>query len=77
MDISDWARMRRKENTGRAKSVIIRGRSARLEGNKMNVIAVKEEKYVLVTVMRGDRETTGEVGRSPFTATDGARASGV
>ena len=43
----------------------------------MNIIAVKEEKYILVTVMRGDRETTGEVGRSPFTATNGARASGV
>ena len=43
----------------------------------MNIIAVKEEKYILVTVMRGDRETTGEVGRSPFTAMNGARASAV
>ena len=43
----------------------------------MNVIAVKEEKNVFVTVMRWDRKTTGEVGRSPFTATNGARASGV
>ena len=75
--MSDWARMRRKENTGRAKSVNIRGRSARLEGNKMNVIAVKEDKKIFKAIVRWDRKTTGEVGRSPFAATNSARASGV
>jgi hypothetical protein len=55
----------------------IGGRSARLEGNKMNVIAVKEDKNIFKAIVRWDRKTTGEVGRSPFTATDGARASGV
>ncbi len=77
LDMSDGTRVRRKEGTGRAKSMNIGGRGTRLEGNEMNIIAVKEEKNVFVTIMRGDRETTGEVSRSPFTATNGARASGV
>ena len=77
LDMSERTRVRRKESTGRAKSMNIGGRGTRLEGNKVNIIAVKEEKNVFVTVMRGDRETTGEVGRSPFTAMNGARASAV
>ena len=77
LDMSDGTRVRRKEGTGRAKSMNIGGRGARLEGNKMNIIAMKEKKNVFITVMRGDRETTSEVSRSPFTATNGARASGV
>ena len=77
MDVSDRTRVRRKESTGRAKSMNIGGRGTRLEGNEMNVITMKEEKNVFVTVMRRDRETTGEVGRSPFTAMNGARASAV
>ena len=77
LDMSDGTRVRRKEGTGRAKSMNIGGRSARLEGNKMNVIAVKEDKNIFKAIVRGDRKTTGEVGRSPFTATDGTRASGV
>ncbi len=77
LDMSDGTRVRRKESTGRAKSMNIRGRGTRLESNEMNVVAVKEEKNTLVTVMRGDRETTGEIGRSPFTEMNGTRASGV
>ena len=77
LDMSDGTRVRRKEGTSRAKSMNIGGRGTRLEGNEMNIIAVKEEKNVFITFMRGDRETTGEVSRSPFTATNGARASGV
>ena len=73
----DESELRRKEGTGRAKSMNIGGRGARLEGNKMNIIAMKEKKNIFITVMRGDRETTGEVSRRPFTATNGARASGV
>ena len=57
--MSDGARMRREESTGRAKSVNIRGRSARLEGNKMNVIAVKEDKKIFKAIVRWDRKTTG------------------
>ena len=54
----------------------IRGRGARLEGNEMNIVAVKQDKNILETVVRWDGETTGEVGRRPFTAGDGAGASG-
>ena len=52
--MSDGTRVRRKESTGRAKSMNIGGRGARLEGNKMNIIAMKEKKNVFITVMRGD-----------------------
>ena len=65
LDMSDGTRVRRKESTGRAKSMNIRGRGTR------------QEKNIFVTVMRGDRETTGEIGRSPFTTMNGTRASGV
>ena len=77
LDKRDGMRMRREESTSRTKGMYIGGRRARLEGNEMNIVAVKEEKNIFVTVMRGDRETTGEIGRSPFTTMNGTRASGV
>jgi hypothetical protein len=76
LDMSDGTRVRREKGTGRAKSMYIRGRGARLEGNEMNIIAVKQDKDILKTVVRWDGKKTGEVGHSPFTAGDGARASG-
>jgi hypothetical protein len=76
LDVSDGTGMRREEGTGRAKRMDIRGRGARLEGNEMNIVAVKQDKNILETVVRWDGETTGEVGRRPFTAGDGAGASG-
>jgi hypothetical protein len=77
LDVSDGTGMRREEGTGRAKSMYMRVRGARLEGNEVNVIAVQQDKNIFETVMRWDRETTGEVGRRPFTAEDGAGGSGV
>ena len=59
MDMSDGARMRREESTGRAKSVNIRGRGARLEGDKVNVVTVQEDKKILKAIVRRDRKTTG------------------
>jgi hypothetical protein len=76
LDMSYGTRVRQEEGTGRAKSMYIRGRGARLEGNEMNIIAVKQDKNTLKTVVRWDGKTTGEVGRSPFTAGDGARSKG-
>ena len=43
LDMSDGTRVRGKESTGRAESMNVRSRSARLEGNKMNVVIVKED----------------------------------
>ncbi len=77
MDVINGTGVRREEGTGRAKSMDIRGRGARLEGNEINIVAVKQDKNILETVVRWDGETTGEVGRRPFTAGDGAGVSGV
>jgi hypothetical protein len=77
LDVSDGTGMRREEGTGRAKSMDIRGSGARLEGNEVNVIAMQQDKNIFETVVRWDGETTGEVGRRPFTAGNGAGASGV
>ena len=43
LDVSDGTGMRREECTGRAKRMDIRGRGARLEGNEMNIVAVKQD----------------------------------
>jgi hypothetical protein len=77
LDKRDGMRMRREESTSRTKGMYIGGRRARLEGNEMNIVAVKQDKNILETVVRWDGETTGEVGRRPFAAGDGAGASGV
>jgi hypothetical protein len=77
LDMSERTRVRREEGTGGAKSMYIRGRGARLEGNEMDIVAVQKDKNIFETIVRWDGKTTGEVGRSPFTAGDGARASGV
>ena len=43
----------------------------------MDVIAVENEKNVLVSIMRRDGETTGKISRCPLTARNGARARRV
>ena len=50
--------------------------SARRHGNVVNVVKVQDDKNVVVAKTGWDGETTGEVGRRPFTAGDGAGASG-
>ena len=77
LDMSERTRVRREEGTGGAKSMYIRGRGARLEGNEMDIVAVQKDKNIFETIVRWDGKTTGEVGRSPFTAMKGARASAV
>ncbi len=77
LDMSEGTRVRREESTGRAISMYIRGRGARLKGNEMDIIAVQQDKNILIAVVRWDGETTGEVDRGPFTAGDCAGASGV
>jgi hypothetical protein len=52
LDMSDGTRVRREEGTGRARRMDIRGRGARLEGNEMNIVAVKQDKNILETVVR-------------------------
>ena len=52
LDVSDGTGMRREEGTGRAKRMDIRGGGARLEGNEMNIVAVKQDKNILETVVR-------------------------
>ena len=69
--------MRREENTGRAESMNVRGRGARLEGNEMDVVAVQKDKKIFETVVRWDGKTAGEVCRSPLAAGIGAGANGV
>jgi hypothetical protein len=75
LDKCDGMRVRREESTGRAKGMHIGGRSARLEGNEMDVVAMQEDKNVFKTVVRWDGKTTGKVGRSPFIAGVGVGAS--
>ncbi len=76
LDKCDGMRVRREKSTGRAKGVYIGGRSARLEGSeKMDVVAMQEDKNVFKAVVRWEGKTTGKVGSSPFTAGVGAGAS--
>ena len=43
----------------------------------MDVVTVENEKNILVPIMRGDGETTGEIDCSPLTARNGTRTSSV
>ena len=43
----------------------------------MDVVTVENEKNILVPIMRGDGETTGQIGRCPLTARNGARTGSV
>ena len=52
LDMSEGTRVRREESTGRAKSMYVRRRGARLKGNEMDIIAVQQDKDILITVVR-------------------------
>ncbi len=77
MNMREGVRERREKGADRSKGTDVGGRGSRRKRNEMDVITVKNKKNVLITVMRGDGETTGEIGCSPLTARDGTRTSRV
>jgi len=77
LNMREGVRERREKGADRSKGTDVGGRGSRRKRNEMDVVTVKNKKNVLITVMRGDGETTGEIGCSPLTARDGTRASRV
>ncbi len=67
---------RREERGGRAIGSLIRGSSARLKGNKVDITIVDKEQDVLIAKVGWDGRPSGEVGRRPLTAMDGAGTGG-
>jgi hypothetical protein len=77
LNMREGVKERREKGADRSKGTDVGGRGSRRKRNEMDVVTVKNKKNVLITVMRGDGETTGEIGCSPLTARDGTRASRV
>jgi hypothetical protein len=75
LKMREGVRERREKGADRWKSTDVGCRGSRHTRNEMDIVTVKNKKNVLITAMRGDGETTGEIGCSPLTARDGARAS--
>jgi hypothetical protein len=69
---SERVRKGGKELQDRLKCTHIGSRVARLHGYIPNVPMMGDYENVLVTIVGRDGKATGEVGRSPFTATNGA-----
>jgi hypothetical protein len=67
---------RREELGGRAIGSHIGGSGARLKGNKVDIIIVDKEQDVLIAKVGWDGKPSGEVGRRPLTAMDGAGTGG-
>ena len=67
---------RREELGGRAIGSHIRGSSARLKGNKVDIVIVDKEQDVLIAQVGWDGKPSGEVGSRPLTAMDGAGTGG-
>jgi hypothetical protein len=67
---------RREELGGRAIGSHIRGSSARLKGDKVDIIIVDKEQDVLIAKVGWDGKPSGEVGSRPLTAMDGAGTGG-
>ena len=69
-------RQRREKLGGRAISSHIRGRGARFEGNKVDVVKVDKKQDIFIAKMGWDGKPSGEVGSRPLTAMDGAGTGG-
>jgi hypothetical protein len=67
---------RREELGGRAIGSHIRGSSARLKGNKVDIVIGDKEQDVLIAQVGGDGKPSSEVGSRPLTAMDGAGTGG-
>ena len=63
---------RREELGGRAIGSYIRSSSARLKGDKVDIIMVNKEQEILIAKVGWDGKPSGEVGSRPLTAVDGA-----
>jgi hypothetical protein len=76
LDVGERMGQRREELGGRAIGSHIRSSSARLEGDKVDIIMVNKEQEILIAKVGWDGKPSGEVGSRPLTAMDGVSARG-